>query len=165
MNVSYRVIADDVYLEALQRLSIRQVPALRFMYQTPWIWWGASVIYVLAIILVIYFRIAWVALPMFALLLMSLYTPRHFAKTLARARGRSPLKDAAIHYSIDDSGLGETAPFSNLHIEWLGFSRFVEYPDGVLLELKTKRYIWLPDSAITAGTPTDFRRFLGERIR
>ena len=86
-------------------------------------------------------------------------------RNLAKARARNPLNGTTPAISMDESGVDLVTPVSNAHLEWPAFSRAIVCPEGVLLKLKTRSYVWLPDNSLTHGSPQDVRQLLAENVK
>jgi hypothetical protein len=85
-------------------------------------------------------------------------------KSLDKARRNHPMKGSVMTAALDQEGLNTVGPHSNANIRWPGVLRAIAYPHGVLLKMKTRGLIWLPDLSLTEASPADARKLVAEHV-
>jgi hypothetical protein len=165
VKTTHRIVMTDEYIADAQRLSIAQNKTMKFFYQTWWAWWLPRIV---LIGMMIYFGVVnfdWNLEAVFCIGLAVSFLGDWLGRyRLARMRKRLR-SDKPITVSMDENGVDVVAENSNSHSNWAGILPSLVYPHGVLLKFSRLSGIWLPDSALTEGSPDDVRKLLTENVK
>jgi hypothetical protein len=167
MKVTYKIDFNDEYLSVAQRLVLSQNTMSRLTYVSRWFAWPPLI--AMAGFLIYFFvsdGLDWsLGLMLGGLIAFSVTIQFLIPRNLAKARARNPLNGTTPAISMGESGVDLVTPVSNAHLECPAFSRAIVRPEGVLLKLKTRSYVWLPDNSLTHGSPQDVRQLLAENVK
>ncbi len=61
---------------------------------------------------------------------------------------------------MNDEGIDIVSAFGSSHFNWNGPRSLVVEPDGILILFSNISGLWLPDAALTEGTPGDVRKLV-----
>jgi hypothetical protein len=86
-------------------------------------------------------------------------------RSLAKARRQVRFKGSTMPISTDNDGVDVVGEAGQSHAKWSGILSRVVYPNGVMVKLTPRAAMWLPDQALTVGSPAEVRRVLAENIR
>ena len=167
MKVVYGVVLTDEYLKDVQRLTFEQNTMLRLTYQTWWIMWPPRVIVAGFLAwMFVYDVVSWPVVAFFgSVLILTFVQPILSRRALAKARNRSPIKGSTVTFSVDEQGVTTVGPNSNSHMQWSGLPSAIFYPQGVLLKLQSRFYMWLPDKSLVEGSPADARALVRQSVK
>jgi hypothetical protein len=154
MKTIYRVEVTEQYLEEARRLGISQNPVMKFIFPSRWTMWPRAII--ISGFMIYLYVIQQLSFPfdafLGAMIVVSFVGPFLNRRSLARTRQRNPVKGSVLNYSMDEEGFDLVTPVSNAHLQWTAFSRAINYPQGVLVKMRTNAYIWLPDKSLAEGS-------------
>jgi hypothetical protein len=156
-------LTEDYIAEA-QRLSIAQNKTLKFMYQMWWVQWLARAVMVGFIIYSLMNHIQSTAALFGVLLAISFWAQWFGRRTLAKARKNVRAKGSTSVVSINEQGVDIDGALGNSHLKWPAMLQPAIYPQGVLIRFSRLAAFWLPDQALTEGSPADVRHLLAENI-
>jgi hypothetical protein len=164
LKTTHRLQMTDEYIAEAQRLSIEQNKALRFMYQTWWVWWVPRLGMIGFIVYFVVEGFDWILKAEFgAFLALSVFGEWWGRRRLAAARIKMR-SDDPITVSMDKNGFDIVGVNSTSHSNWIAMPVPLIRANGVFLKLSRLSGIWLPDNVLSEGTPEDVRALLAENI-
>lgn len=105
-----------------------------------------------------------VAFAVFFLLLLAA-GPRFDYLMMRRRWKRHPQFNELLRVELSEDHVSHvTSKFSGT-TQWSGYVKGIAHSTGVMLYSSSWEYYWLPDSAITSGTPADARKILESKLR
>jgi len=165
MRTTHRILVDDEYIAATQRLSISQNKTLRLIYQTWWVVWLPRALFFAIVVSSLFVEILRpTAALCSALLALSFGGEAFKRRSLAKARERVRTKGSTNIVTMDDQGIDTSSALGNSQLKWTIMLQPAIYPDGVLIKLSRVNMIWLPDSALAEGSPADVRQLLAANV-
>jgi hypothetical protein len=167
MKTLHRIEFAEGHLQEAQRLAISQNPMLKFMFLNAWGIWAPVLALVIALLaFYLLHELSLMVGLLFGLAIIFAFIGRFLCdRGLANARRQNPMNGAVVTYSMSEAGLDIVTPVNRSHLEWSAFSGAIDYPQGVLLKIGTRAYMWLPDRALVEGAPADFRQLVGGCIQ
>lgn len=148
----HRIVWDDAYIAAAQRMIIDQQNwSLRILYKW-WPWWLPRIVIVSIIgsLAVTGVKFDWAFYAyIVGFLILSLFGEYCTHRSLARARARNRNRGSTSTVTLNSEG-----------IDIVGAVAIMVKADGVLLMTSNLLGLWLPDAAITEGTPDDVRKLI-----
>lgn len=161
----HRIVWNDAYIAAAQRLIIAQNWSMRLMYQTWWVWWIPRVLLV-AVFGWLFVAGVNVGLTVYGYLIGFLFLHafgEYWARrSLARARARYRNRGSRTTVTMRDEGIDMVGALSSSQLKWNAPRSISVKPDGVLLMMSNLTGVWLPDAALAEGTPNDVRQLIAE---
>ncbi|MEM9194516.1 MAG: YcxB family protein, partial [Myxococcota bacterium] len=83
---------------------------------------------------------------------------------MARRAKKGPFFGRVLQVHLTDEGYSMKADISDTLATWDSVTRAVRFEDGHLLYVGPDAAIWLPQGALTEGSPTEVRALLMEKI-
>jgi len=165
VQTTHQILLSGEYIAESQRMAIAQNRALRFLYQTWWAWWVPRFGMAAFIVFLLVERLQSPAVLMGVFLVLSFVGEVFGRRGLAKARARVRMKGTTTTVSINEEGIDVAGAHGNSHTKWSAMLAPAVYPNGVVLKFNRMATLWLPDSALTGGTPDDVRQLLKENIQ
>jgi hypothetical protein len=166
MRTTHRILVNDEYIGAAQRLSISQNKTLRLIYQTWWVVWPPRVVLFACVVASLFVEVLRPTAALCGALLALSFGGELFKRRgLAKARERVRAKGSTNIVTMDDQGIETSSAFGTSHLNWKIMLEPVVYPDGVLIKLSRINMIWLPDTALVEGSPVDVRQLLAANVK
>lgn len=165
MITRHQFVLTDEYIADAQRLGIAQNKALKFFYQTWWVWWLPRVIIAGAIIYLLLNHLESTAVLASTFLLFTFWGEWFGRRTLAKARNNVRTKGSTSVVSMSEEGVDIEGAHGNSHLRWSAILRSTIYPQGVFIKLSNLTGLWLPDEALTEGSPADVRKLLAANVK
>jgi hypothetical protein len=156
---------SDEYIAESQRLSIAQNKTLKFLYQTWWAWWLPRLVSVVLIIVFYVLNLKSTAVLLGVFVSFSFAGEWFGQRNLAKARQKVRTRGTTTTVSMSDQGVDIDGANGNSHLKWSALLQPVIYTDGVLIRLSRLAMLWLPDQALTDGSPGDVRNLLAENVK
>jgi len=102
------------------------------------------------------------AIAVFAIFFLALLAmgPRFDYWSMRRRWRRHPQFNKQMQIVASEDGVTFATPTSSGNFQWPAHTRGVVRPAGVILYTSPADYYWLPDDAITIGTPAEVRELL-----
>jgi hypothetical protein len=98
------------------------------------------------------------------LLVISIWAEWFGRRSLAKARRNVRTMGSTSVVSINEDGVDIDGALGNSHLKWAAMLQSVVYPQGVLIRLSRISALWLPDHALTEGSPAEVRLLLAEHV-
>lgn len=166
MKTVHQLLLTDAYVAEAQRIIIAENRILRLVHQTWWVRWSFRIMMVGGAGFCLYIGVRSVGALCAALLVLGFVTEYTDRRSNARARRLGPAKGTTTTVSMDESGIGIVGALLTSHLKWEALRyRPAVRPDGVLLKLAKTSGVWLPDRALTEGTPSDVRQLLANGFK
>ncbi len=164
MKTTHRIILTEDYIAEAQRLSIAQNRTLKFMYQTRWVQWVARAGMVGFIIYSLMNHLESTAALFGLFLAISFWAEWFGRRALAKARKNVRAKGSTTVVSMNEQGVDIDGALGNSHLKWPAMLQPAIYSQGVLIKVSRLVAFWLPDHALTEGSPADVRQLLAENV-
>jgi hypothetical protein len=154
----------EEYIAEAQRLSIAQNKTLKFIYQNEWVRWLSRLVMVGFIIYSLVNHLESTAALFGVFLAISIWAEWFGRRSLAKARRNVRAKGSTSVVSINADGIDIEGALGNSHLKWAAILQPVVYPQGVSIRFSRVSALWLPDHALTEGSPADVRQLLAQNI-
>jgi YcxB-like protein len=165
MPIAYRIPVDAAYQRRAQQVTgspdERGTPGSG---SAPWLRWGTRLA-LTALLLYLGALRDWTGVVLVGLGLLGSFGAEILQRRSAqRSRERAVRCAGELLIDIDDAGLTAADGHSRDTLPWTEFADAAEHPDGVMLTLNSRGGYWLPDSALTEGTPAQIRNLIGQHL-
>jgi hypothetical protein len=164
MKITHQFVMTDAYITAAQRVAIDQNKTLKFFYQTWWAWWLPRVLIVPSKIFLYVIKLGSTVALLGGVLVLSFIGEWVGRRSLAKARDKVRGKGTTVTVSMDDQEIGIENANGNSHLKWSAMLQPAIYADGVLIKFSRFSMVWLPDQALTEGSPDQVRKLLAENV-
>lgn len=165
LKTTHQFVLTDEYTADAQRLVIAQNKPLKFLYKTWWVWWLPRVIVAGAIIYLLLNHLESTAALLGTFLLFTFWGEWFGRRALANARKNVRTKGSTSVVSMNVQGVDIDAVQGNSHLKWSAMLQPTICPHGVLIKFSRLAALWLPDYALTEGSPADVRKLLAENVK
>jgi hypothetical protein len=165
LKTRHQFVLTDEYIEDAQRLTIAQNKTLKLLYQTWWVWWLPRVVIAGVIIYCLLHHLESTAAVLGTFLVVHFWGQWFGRRTLAKARKNLRTKGSTSVVSMNDQGVDIDGAHGTSHLKWSAMLLPTIYPQGVLIKFSRLVGLWLPDHALTEGSPADVRKLLAENVK
>lgn len=164
MKTRHQFVLTDEYIADAQRVAIAQNKTFKFIYQTWWVWWLPRVVMGGMLIFLLSMHLNSSALLFGVFLLLTFWGEWFNRRGLAKARKRVRTRGSTTVISMNEEGVDIESALSTSHLKWTAIVRAAHYPQGVYIKLSNLTGYWLPDEALTEGSPADVRQLVAEHV-
>jgi len=165
LKTTHQFVMTDEYIAKAQHVTIAQNKALKFLYQTPWARWLPRAV-IVAMMIFLYLINLRSTVALLAVALLFSFAAEWFGQwSLAKARKRVRARGSTITVSMDDQGIDIEGANGNSQLKWSAMLQPAIYPDGALIKFSRFAMVWLPDLALTTGSPADVRNLLADNVK
>lgn len=164
MKTTHQIVLTEEYIAEAQRLSIAQNKTLKFIYANWWVRWLSRLVMVGFIAYSLVNHNESTAAIFGAFLAISIWAEWFGRRSLAKARRNVRAKGSTSVVSMDGDGVDIDGALGNSHLKWAAMFQPVVYPEGVSIRFSRVSALWLPDHALTEGSPADVRQLLAQNV-
>jgi hypothetical protein len=166
MSITYRIAVTEHYVMRAQQATLdRDAGSQLRARRKQWLRWAVRL--GLAVLLVFMIRLHdWSGVALVALgLAGSFAAPLLAQRSLRKARQHAAQSPGELMISVDEQGIDAANSGARDRLPWSAFAGASVHPDGVLLNLQSRKWFWLPDAALTDGTPAQVRDLLDRALK
>jgi hypothetical protein len=165
LKTTHQFVLTDEYVAEAQRLMIGQNKTLKLLYQTWWVWWLPRVVIAGIIIYCLLHHLESPAAVLGVFLAIHFWGQWFGRRAMAKARKSMRTKGSTTVVSMNDQGIDIDGAHGTSHLKWSAMLQPIIYPQGVLIKFSRLAGLWLPDYALTEGSPADVRMLLAENAK
>jgi hypothetical protein len=162
----HKIVWDDTYIATSQRMLIETRSwSTRVLYRW-WGWWIPRIVIVgiLGWLIATGVKLDSMSYAYFVgALILNFFGELWIHRSLVRARGRHRNRGSTTTVTMSEDGIDTIHALGDSHLKWKAPRSIRVKQDGILLMVSSLAGLWLPDAALTEGTPAEVRQLVAAK--